>query len=93
MAEYIEREPLIKYCTAMLNLAQRLVKSGYGESDIWKAIHQTQREEREEFLKILESALAVDVAPVRHGRWIFGNGLITLVVLNVDIKNFLKMKA
>lgn len=70
MSEYIEREPLIKYCTAMLNLAQRHVQSGHGESDIWKAIHRTQQEERKEFLELLKNAPAADVAPVWHGRWI-----------------------
>ena len=74
MKEYIEREPLIKYCTAMFNLAQRLVQSGYAESDIWKGIHQTQQEERKEFLEILKSAPSADVTPVRHGRWIEEHG-------------------
>ena len=70
MKEYIEREPLIKYCMTIFNLAQRHIQSGYGESDIWKAIHQTQQEERKEFVMILESAPSADVALVRHGQWI-----------------------
>ena len=71
MKEYIEREPLIKYCMAMFNLAQRHIQSGYGESDVWKAIHRTQQEERKEFLELLKGAPVADVAPMRHGHWIF----------------------
>lgn len=71
MAEYIEREPLIKYCTTMLNLAQKHVQSGHGESDIWKAIHRAQQEERKEFLELLKNAPVVDAIPIQHGHWIF----------------------
>lgn len=67
---YIEREAILKYSRAMLDRAEQHIRSGQSEGDIWKAIHHAQKEERAEFVGLLENAPAADVAPVRHGRWI-----------------------
>ena len=72
MSDYIEREALLKYSRAMLERAEQKIRSGKTESEFWQAVHQTQREERAEFVSLLENAPAADVAPVRHGRWIYG---------------------
>ena len=67
---YIERETILKYSRAMLDLAEQRIQSGQTEDDVWKAIHHTHREERAEFVSLLENAPAADVAPVRHGQWL-----------------------
>ena len=71
MKEYIERAAVLKYSKAILNLAEQRIQSGKAESDVWKAIHQTQEEERREFVSLLENAPAANVVEVRNGRWIF----------------------
>lgn len=65
MKEYIEKAAVLKYSKAMLNLAEQRIQSGKAESDVWKAIHQTQEEERREFVSLLENAPAANVVEVR----------------------------
>ena len=64
MGDYIEREALLKYSRAMLERAKEHIRKGSTESEFWQAVHQTQREERAEFVSLLENAPAADVAPV-----------------------------
>ena len=70
MKEYIERDAVLKYSKAMLNLAEQRVRSGKTESEFWKATHLAQKEERQEFVNLLENAPTAEVVEVRHGRWI-----------------------
>ena len=70
MKEYIEREAILQYAEKMYALAQKRVREGNTESDVWKATHETQMNERKEFVDLLQSAPAADVVEVRHGRWI-----------------------
>ena len=69
MKDYIEREAILQYAEKMYALAQKRVREGNTESDVWKATHETQMNERKEFVDLLQSAPAADVVEVRHGRW------------------------
>ena len=74
MKEYIKREAILQYAEKMYALAQKHVREGNTESDVWKATHETQMNERKEFVDLLHSAPAADVVEVRHARWIKHEG-------------------
>ncbi len=64
MKEYIERETILQYAEKMYALAKKRVIEGNTESDVWKATHETQMNERKEFVDLLQNAPAADVAEV-----------------------------
>ena len=64
MKEYIERETILQYAEKMYALAKKRVIEANTESDVWKATHETQMNERKEFVDLLQNAPAADVAEV-----------------------------
>ena len=61
MKEYIEREAILQYAEKMYTLAQKHVREGNTESDVWKATHETQMNERKKFVNLFQRAPAASV--------------------------------
>lgn len=55
MKEYIDKVALVEVMESLVNLAKLHVKSGKTESEIWKAIHMTQLEERQDILTLIQN--------------------------------------
>ena len=60
MAEYIEREVLIK----------DVEKSKFYNNHSNALAYATHKHEHDHFLRLIDCQPAADVAPVRHGRWV-----------------------
>ena len=72
MAEYIEREAVLKAYLDLVLAKSKAEKSKKGAAtfrgDLFPLVELTEKE----WVRLINAAPAADVAPVRHGRWVVG---------------------
>lgn len=93
MADYIDRDYLVKCIEVMIKRAEKDVKNGKTGTDIYKAVVETKHSELEALLAFVEQVPSVDACKVVRGKWITVSSAVQYGALNADDYPILKYNA